>query len=251
MLSLNSARNAARIRAPNGEASAFRFLSATVKKEAFLSTPTQIAANKANAQNSTGPKTETGKSVSSLNNFRHGFAGNFKVLPTENQDEFDLLLSELADEHQPATTSEKLLVEKMAQHYWLSRRALTLQDTALTSGLEKHLALYLRYQTTHDRAFHKCLGDLLKLRTEKRKQDIGFESQKQKEAERVRKQEMHETRIRAINAKTDEREVDNDIRQTIEAPLPGNVRLPFDTLKDVFRIAAYEVNRQLKSDQAA
>ena len=62
---------------------------------------------------------------------------------------------------------------------------------------------------------------------------------------------MHEARIRAINAKTSEREIDNDIRQTIEAPLPGNVRLPFDTLKDVFRIAAYEVNRQLKTGEAA
>jgi hypothetical protein len=66
----------------------------------------------------------------------------------------------------------------MAQHHWLRDRAGLLQSNCFQdegSIDEKRLALYLRYQTTHERAFHKCLNDLLKLRAEKRKNEIGFE----------------------------------------------------------------------------
>ncbi|HEY3454684.1 MAG TPA: hypothetical protein VGK64_08800, partial [Bryobacteraceae bacterium] len=45
--------------------------------------------------------------------------------------------------------------------------------------------------TTHERAFHKCLNELLRIRAEKRKQEIGFESQKRKQEEHDRKQEQH------------------------------------------------------------
>jgi hypothetical protein len=78
----------------------------------------------------------------------------------------------------------------MAQHYWLAQRALNLQQLCFDeSGVdEKRLALYLRYQTTHERAFHKCLNDLLKLRAEKRKEQNGFVSQQHKEADQARRQ---------------------------------------------------------------
>jgi hypothetical protein len=95
-----------------------------------MSTPAQTAANQQNAQLSTGPKTEEGKAASSKNNLRHGFIGAFMILPWEKQEEFDTLLSELRAEHQPATLTETLLVEKMAQSYWLSQRAVKLQQIA-------------------------------------------------------------------------------------------------------------------------
>jgi hypothetical protein len=62
----------------------------------------------------------------------------------------------------------------------------------ITSGHiveQKLFTLYLRYQTTHERAFSKCLNDLLKLRSEKRKAEIGFASQN-------RQEELHEIKKR-------------------------------------------------------
>ncbi len=56
-----------------------------------MSTQSQIAANQANAQHSSGPKTAEGKAISCLNNFRHGFTGEFNVLPSEDQEQFDTL----------------------------------------------------------------------------------------------------------------------------------------------------------------
>ncbi len=57
------------------------------------------------------------------------------------------------------------------------------------------------------------------------------------------KSEMHEARLADLKSRTMEREIDNDIRQTIEAPLPGHMRIPFDTLKSVFSSAIREVSK--------
>jgi hypothetical protein len=184
-------------------------------------TPAQTAANKANAQHSTGPKTEAGISRSSMNNFRHGLAGLFMIPAWENREEFDELSNALRAEHAPSTPTEVLLVERMAQHFWLTQRAMRLQTKCIeedfpTSDDNKGLPLYLRYQVTHERAFHKCLNDLLKLRAEKRKAEIGFESQKHKQADQIRreaaenrKQELHRWSVLLSEAKVDHQDLLN------------------------------------------
>ncbi|MGI8959899.1 MAG: hypothetical protein ACR2IV_09095, partial [Bryobacteraceae bacterium] len=77
-------------------------------------------------------------------------------------------------------------------------------------------ALYLRYQTTNERAFHKCLNDLLKLRAETRKQEIGFESQTHKQADHTRreaaetrKQDLHRWAVLLAEAKVDHQLLQN------------------------------------------
>ncbi|MBV9759138.1 MAG: hypothetical protein JO340_01125 [Acidobacteriaceae bacterium] len=165
-----------------------------------MSTDAQIAANRANARHSTGPVTDAGKAASCRNNFRHGMAGAFSVLPSEDQDEFDALLCGLRAEHQPATLTESILVQKMAQHYWLSQRAQRLQDLTMAEDLpakdqDRQFSLFLRYQTTNDRAFHKSLNDLLKLRAEQRRMEIGFESQRQKQASLALRQSAETRRL--------------------------------------------------------
>ena len=181
-----------------------------------MATESQIRANRQNAQHSTGPQSAEGKLASSQNNFRFGFTGAFHVLPTEDELEFESLRTGLLAEHQPTTQTERLLVDGLAEHYWLKQRAITLQNEILSGELsapdpEKQLALFIRYQTTNDRAFHKCLDALLKLRAEKRKAQIGFdESQKLKEADQARKQsienrkqDLHKIEILLAEAKVD------------------------------------------------
>src|SRR5690348_17314066 len=117
-----------------------------------MASEAQIKANQANAQYSTGPKTPEGKAISSRNNVRVGLTGDsFNVLAWEKQEEFDELLEDLRSEHKPATRTESLLVEKMAQSYWLSQRAAFLQKMCFDSELpmcliteEKVFALYMR-----------------------------------------------------------------------------------------------------------
>jgi hypothetical protein len=111
----------------------------------------------------------------------------------------------LLDEHLPATPTESILLKGMAESHWLASRAQRLQDTCMhpdTGDIadDKKFSLYMRYQTTHTRAFHKSLHDLLKLRGEKRKAELGVEAQKRiEEAQRI-KSERHEMKKETHNS---------------------------------------------------
>ncbi|MBV8895495.1 MAG: hypothetical protein JO051_03210 [Acidobacteriaceae bacterium] len=179
-----------------------------------MATQAQIHANRENAKLSTGATTPEGKEASSRNNFRHGLTCHaFFLLETENPDAFDLLKRSLRGEYQPQTPTEEILVEKMAQYHWLGQRAqhlLTLHVSIDHLDLPTHqgAAVYLRYQTHFDRLFQRALHDLLKLRAERRKAEIGFESQKRaqaqetrRESNETRKQDLHKVKLASAETK--------------------------------------------------
>ena len=147
-----------------------------------MATILQIAANQANAQKSTGPKTPEGKAASSRNRLSHGFASSATVMPGEDPAEFKALLDDFTAEYQPATTTEVVLVEKMATNQWLSLRAFRLQGFAFLHqsldkenfGIPKDLGLLIRYQTTAERAFHRAHNELVKAQNERKESEIGF-----------------------------------------------------------------------------
>jgi hypothetical protein len=138
--------------------------------------PARTEINRANAQLSTGPRTPAGKLASSRNSLKHGLASAQLIIPGEDPAAFDALFSALLDEHQPANATEDLLVQQIAQAYWLTQRAIRFQNECFsTEGVdEKRLSLLLRYQTTYERAFHKGLTALIKL---KKDRAPGFVSQ--------------------------------------------------------------------------
>jgi hypothetical protein len=170
--------------------------------------------------------TTEGKRAVSQNATRHGLSGeNFRVLPDECQADFDRLLASFLRAESPADDIEAEFVRQMAEAMWLSRRSVRLQETcfaALQSGdaeaqraAQKNLALYLRYQSAHDRAFSRYSTELRKHRNERRRADRGFVSQKFREAAEERrkasfairqaiekrKQERHELRTQIEKAK--------------------------------------------------
>jgi len=124
----------------------------------------------------TGPTTKAGKATSSQNSLKHGLASGTLLLPDEDPAEFAALLSSLQTAHAPADATEELLVTDMAKFHWLSDRAIRLQTVAFEENDMHKLALFLRYQTTNHRAFHKSLATLLTLQ----KQRQQFVSQKEK-----------------------------------------------------------------------
>jgi len=199
-----------------------------------MSTEAQIAANQKNSRHSTGPKSAEGKGTVSMNACRHGLSGGFLFLPGEMPADFEKLQDGLRTEHNPETPTETLLVESMAQHYWLQQRAIRLQGRCFNEAgacdAERELALYLRYQTTHERAFHKSLNTLLKLRAEKRKAEMGFVSQQEKQnrarqqAEaHARKQELHKWNVLLAQAKVDNQELQNMNLETPENRISGRI----------------------------
>jgi low affinity Fe/Cu permease len=204
--------------------------------------PERLAANRANAQFSTGPSA-AGIAVSCLNHTIHGLArhnnGAFKLLTSEDPIGFEALKQSLADEHQAITTTESILVNAMAESHWLAQRAQRLQDTCIdpdTGAItdEKKASLYLRYFTTHTRAFHKSLNDLLKLRSEKRKETLGFEAQKRKEEEMRLKNERHELKKQAQAVDLAKKEAANRHQAAVNAKMRVEGRAFFPVFQTMF-----------------
>ena len=120
----------------------------------------------------------------------------------------------------PADQEEVQYVQCMAEATWLSRRAVRLQDQAILAiqcGTEnekkqaaKDLALFLRYMTTHDRAYSRYATELRKHRNDRMKAERGFVSQKHKAAAR-RRQETHQARQALQNVKQQGLEIRNSI----------------------------------------
>ncbi len=219
-----------------------------------MSTAAQIEANRQNATLSTGPRTEEGKTASSQNRFQHGFCGCFRVLSCEDVDAYNDLLDSLRAEHKPLTPTEGILVERMAQHHWLGQRAQVLQTFLLNEGPvtltahQKEFALYLRYQTSNERAFSKCLRELQTMRAEARKQEIGFERQNERAAAERRRQDAHDVKLKLASARAADAEFDLELKQFVEARLPGHTQIPFSTLKRVLSLSIEQLAAELDAD---
>jgi hypothetical protein len=111
---------------------------------------------------STGPRTPSGLARSSQNARTHGLSSLtsvFVLLPGEDQKEWIELLRDLTNEFQPVSRTERILVTDMAQSHWLTQRAINLQTSSIEDP--KVFALYLRYQTTHHRAYYRALKQLM------------------------------------------------------------------------------------------
>jgi len=167
-----------------------------------MATEKQKTANMANAQHSTGP---TDSQQARLNHFIHGMGAktheNFGFLCEESSEKFDILLNQLSHEHNPTCETEFILVRHMAESEWLRGRALRFQAGCMENGHRNvdtaKLALFIRYQNTHQRAFYKALNELQNLRKQKQNSEIGFESHKLKQAAEIRASE-------ALNLKKEE-----------------------------------------------
>ena len=74
----------------------------------------KIAANRRNAKQGTGPKTQRGKSFSRLNAVTHGvFAQQAILLPGERPTDLTALRRAYRDQYQPSNQTENFLVDRM------------------------------------------------------------------------------------------------------------------------------------------
>jgi len=78
----------------------------------------QIAANRANAAHSTGPKTPEGKKFSSFNALQHGLYARDVVLPGEDREAYDSLQEHLGNDLSPVGRTEQGLIKRLADIWW-------------------------------------------------------------------------------------------------------------------------------------
>jgi len=102
---------------------------------------TNAAINRANAQHSTGPRTEAGKQRSSLNATRHGLTGQTIVLPSDDLDVYQQRLQRFFADYQPQGETEKQLVQTLADAAWRMNRIAALENNLFTLGLTEQQEL--------------------------------------------------------------------------------------------------------------
>ena len=135
-----------------------------------MSSARKIAANRANAQRSTGPQTIEGKQQSRYNATRHGLSGKQVVVDGEDPKRYEALLRDLIDAYQPANAAELNLVEEIAQNFWRLQRARAIEaEMFYLCGSEPVVSMnnepaqfdrILRYMTSIERAYHRAIDQL-------------------------------------------------------------------------------------------
>ena len=129
----------------------------------------QLAANRANAQKSTGPRTEAGKSRSRRNAWKHGLTAREIISRAENAADFDALRAELWDQVQPAAGLESVLCDRLVAYAWRMRRVPGLEARCFDSGNKidyanaGFLTTLARYEMALLNAFDRTLQQLTEL----------------------------------------------------------------------------------------
>jgi len=90
----------------------------------------KIAANRKNAQRSTGPKTAEGKAKSSKNALKHGILSMEAFLEGDDPDEINELFSTTGRHFRPVGIIEEILVDRIISLIWRLRRALAVENRA-------------------------------------------------------------------------------------------------------------------------
>jgi hypothetical protein len=109
----------------------------------------QIEANRRNAQQSTGPRSEIGKKTSSLNALRHGLTSRIVVLPTEDLAVYKTFSAEFLVDLAPETFAERQFAQTIIDTQWRLNRVRSLEDgcwhSATTARRAKLILVIPRY----------------------------------------------------------------------------------------------------------
>ena len=152
------------------------------QEERYKAMPTakQRAANRQNAQKSTGPKTPEGKAAVSLNAVKHGLLSRYTLLSDEDEAVLVELGKRLRTHLQPVGELEVLLVDRIVTAVWRLRRLHAVETHVFTKpqrfstqapaqvgeafqmGMQT-FALLSRYETTIERSLYKALHELQRL----------------------------------------------------------------------------------------
>jgi hypothetical protein len=136
-------------------------------------TERQAAANAANAQLSTGPRTEEGKARSSQNALKHGLTAKELVIREDEREEFEELRIDLTNHVEPEDPLEVVALNHAIHAVWNLKRYRRLEADLMANGLDpildessaKVLDRLHRYAGRAERAYYRAMEELRKLQT--------------------------------------------------------------------------------------
>ena len=137
----------------------------------------KVAANRRNAQKSTGPKTLSGKAIASMNALKHGLCARKPLIPGENEAEFVRFTTGWVDELRPAGPQQSMFAEQAILAAWQLRRVPQLEAGLLSQHMNqdgKHpfamsaegyqqLSRLDRHQAALQKTFDRAMKELREL----------------------------------------------------------------------------------------
>jgi hypothetical protein len=108
----------------------------------------KIAANRANARKSTGPKTQRGKSHTALNAISYGFYAATRLLPYEDEAEYRRLVDEVLADVMPEGPIEHALTKRVISDIWQLGRIDRGEKAHYKNNIASHAAARRR-QASH------------------------------------------------------------------------------------------------------
>ena len=117
-----------------------------------MATPSQVEANRANAQFSTGPSSPAGKLKVSHNALKTGLTGRTILLPSDDVAAYEKFTAVTYNKWQPATDEEKLLVQSIVDTEWRLLRIPTLESGLYALGRNELAAECAHEQDPQNRA---------------------------------------------------------------------------------------------------
>ncbi len=102
--------------------------------------PARLAANQANAQLSTGPTSESGKTKSSKNALKTALTGRTVLLPEDDADRYEQHLLHYRKAYEPVGERERELVQSLADTTWRLDRIPGLEEALYFKGCSEFAA---------------------------------------------------------------------------------------------------------------
>lgn len=139
-----------------------------------MASPAQILANQANAQHSTGPKTDAGKAKASRNNIKHGLCLGILVLTPEQQAYIAEFEAKMRQEMRPAGALEETVfaqfIDAAARLHKITSRigALFLEhneDPLIIPDAAAELNQLSRYRATAEMQLYSTINTLMEMQT--------------------------------------------------------------------------------------
>jgi len=146
-----------------------------------MSSQRQIEANRLNAMQSTGPKSDTGKTVVAQNAMKHGVFSKKILLDGESKNEFQCLQTEFYNHFQPQSFLETFFLERAITAAWRLSRVTQMESMLISYAVDNsfgdkgmievlrgqegaELALLSRYEITLERILFRSLAELRSIR---------------------------------------------------------------------------------------
>ena len=219
--------------------------------------PARLAANRANALFSSGPRTAEGKAKVSLNAVKTALTGHTVLLPSDDGARYQNHLLAHQKEFEPSGPQESLLVQSLADTAWRLLRIPGLEMAIYASGRVQFASLFVN----HDPAQQPCMIDLhTHLVYEKQLRNLQLQ-----ESRLARRREKETAELRALQQERRQKEMqDLDLaaKEYVAGKQPSELGFEFSTAEieayiqgpsalKIFRLLARKEKNASVTTQAA